>query len=201
VFDCFGAGQQLTQVTFGGRSWREDRGLAVHQFAVLPVLRQLHECLWHLTEALELPAVALHDEVRRTLAATERLAGGTSDELAALDVGSHRMAVGELLGRVSDLVRGGGPDRRNADLMGRDLRRTKLRGANLRGAYLIGADLRGVDLGRADLLGADLRAADVGGADLSRCLFLTQPQLEAARGDERTLVPDAIARPASWGPR
>src|SRR6188768_3666781 len=35
VFDCFGAGQQLTQVTFGGRTWREDRALAAQQFAVL----------------------------------------------------------------------------------------------------------------------------------------------------------------------
>jgi len=201
VFDCFGAGQQLTQVTFGGRTWREDRALAAQQFAVLPVLRQLHECLWHLTGALELPAGALHEEVRTMLATTERLAGRTPDELAALDVRSHRAAVGELLGRVSDLVRGGGPDRRNADLIGRDLRRTGLRDASLRGAYLIGADLRGVDLGRADLLGADLRAADVRGADLGRCLFLTRPQLEAARGDERTVIPDAIARPASWGPR
>ena len=67
--------------------------------------------------------------------------------------------------------------------MGRDLRRARLRDASLRGAYLIGADLRGVDLGTADLLGADLRAADVRGADLSRCLFLTQPQVTAARGD------------------
>lgn len=25
VFDCFGAGQQLTQVTFAGRPWRESR--------------------------------------------------------------------------------------------------------------------------------------------------------------------------------
>src|SRR6185436_20303606 len=65
VFDCFGAGQQLTQVTFGGRSWQESPALAAAQFAVLPVLRQLHEVLWHLAEALALPAAAaLHDEVR-----------------------------------------------------------------------------------------------------------------------------------------
>ena len=75
--------------------------------------------------------------------------------------------------------------------MGRDLRAHRLRGASLRGAYLIGADLRGVDLGGADLLGADLRAADVRGAGLAGCLFLTQPQLEAARGDGRTVIPGA----------
>ena len=202
VFDCFGAGQQLTQITFGGRTWRESPELAGQQFAVLPVMRQLHESLWHLTEALGLPAAAsLHDEVRTVLADTERLTGGSPDELAALDVSGHRRAVGELLGRVSDAVRSGrrGPDRRNADLMGRDLRRTDLRGASLRGAYLIGADLRGVDLGAADLLGADLRAADVRGALLGKCLFLTQPQLEAARGDARTVISSAVRRPAHWG--
>jgi hypothetical protein len=198
VFDCFGAGQQLTQVTFGGRTWREDPALAAGQFAVLPVMRQLHECLWYLTEALELPVAALHDEVRTTLADTERLTGASADELAALDVTAHRRAVGELLARVSELVRGPAHDLRDADLMGRDLRRRELGGASLRGAYLIGADLRGVDLGSADLLGTDLRAADVRGADLSRCLFLTRPQVEAARGDMSTRLPVALERPSHW---
>jgi hypothetical protein len=199
VFDCFGAGQQLTQVTFGGRTWRDDAGLAAAQFAVLPVLRQLHECLWYLTEALELPVAALHEEVRTALAHVERLTGGSPDGLAALDVTAERRAVGDLLGRVSELARGPAPDLRTADLMGRDLRRRDLRGASLRGAYLIGADLRGVDLGTADLLGADLRAADVRGTDLRHCLFLTQTQLTAARGDGATRIPAVLHRPAHWG--
>jgi hypothetical protein len=137
VFDCFGAGQQLTQVTFGGRSWRDDAGLAAAQFAVLPVMRQLHEVLWYLTEALGLDAAApLHAEVRTALGRTEALTAGSAEELRALDVGAFRGEVGELLGRVSDLVRGPGrPDRRGADLMGRDLRRVRLAGAGLRGAY------------------------------------------------------------------
>jgi Pentapeptide repeats (8 copies) len=198
VFDCFGAGQQLTQVTFGGRTWRDDPALAAAQFAVLPVLRQLHESLWYLTEALDLTVGALHDEVRTTLARTEGLAGASSEELGALDIVAHRRTVGNLLGRISDLVRGGAADHRSADLMGRDLRTTDLRGASLRGAYLIGADLRGVDLGSTDLLGADLRAADVRGADLSRCLFLTQPQVTAARGDVSTRLPVAVTTPPHW---
>jgi hypothetical protein len=201
VFDCFGAGQQLIQVTFGGRTWREDPALATAQFALLPVLRQLHESLWYLTEALGLPGAGpLHDEVRMALAATERLVGGSPEELSGLDVSTHRRDVGELLGRVSELVRAGaqGPDRRNADLIGKDLRRADLRGASLRGAYLIGADLRELDLGVADLLGADLRAADVRGARLAACLFLTQPQVEAARGDGRTTLPEVLRRPPHW---
>jgi Pentapeptide repeats (8 copies) len=200
VFDCFGAGQQLTQVTFGGRTWRETPELAAAQFAVLPVMRQLHESLWYLTEALSLPAAALHEEVRAALVLTERLAAGTAEQLLALDVGAHRRAVGELLGRVSELVRSAsrGPDRRGTDLIGKDLRNARLRGASLRGAYLIGADLRGADLRSADLLGADLRAADVRGTDLGECLFLTQPQVEAARGNGSTKIPATLDRPAHW---
>ncbi|RBY87682.1 pentapeptide repeat-containing protein [Blastococcus sp. TF02A-30] len=203
VFDCFGAGQRITQGTFGGRSWREAPEIAAAQFAVLPVVRQLHEVLWYLAEAAERPeARALAAEVAAAREEVERLAAGTADELGALDVGDLRARVGELLGRVSDRVRAGAParakDRRGADLMGRDLRRVDLRAASLRGAYLIGADLRGVDLGPADLLGADLRVADVRGTDLSRVLFLTRPQVEAARGDAATRLPAAVHPPAHW---
>jgi hypothetical protein len=203
VFDCFGAGQHLTQGTFGGRTWRESPDLAAQMFATLPVMRQLHEILWHLADAADLPAAApLRSEIDGARRRIEALAEGTPRELQALDVRAHRAEVGELLGRVSDVVRAGVPgrgrDRRGADLMGRDLRRVPLRGASLRGAYLIGADLRGVDLTVTDLLGADLRGADVRGADLSTSLFLTQPQVTAARGDRSTRLPLALSRPSHW---
>jgi hypothetical protein len=203
VFDCFGAGQRIVQGTFGGRSWRESPELAGEQFAVLPVMRQLHEILWHLTEAAELPAATpLRAEVTAAQERTDLLAAGSAEELTALDVAGVRGEVGELLERVSELVRAGVPkrarDRRGADLMGKDLRGARLRGASLRGAYLIGADLRGADLRTADLLGADLRAADVRGTDLSGCLFLTQPQVTAARGDMATRLPVVLTPPAHW---
>ena len=63
VFDCFGAGQQVVQVTFGGASWRSDPSLAEPMFAVLPVMRQLHELLWYLAEAVSLVSGALLAEV------------------------------------------------------------------------------------------------------------------------------------------
>jgi uncharacterized protein YjbI with pentapeptide repeats len=89
-------------------------------------------------------------------------------------------------------------DLRGADLMGRDLRGADLRGASLRGAYLIGADLTGADLRTTDVIGADFRAADVSGADLTDCLYLTQFQVNAARGDGATRLPDTVTRPDHW---
>ncbi|MGW3866860.1 pentapeptide repeat-containing protein [Streptomyces sp. NPDC005047] len=204
VYDCFGAGQQVSQVTFGGQDWRTgppERARLV--FDAFPVVRQLHELLWYLTEALTLPAARpVHPDLRRALADTERLTDGTPGELAALDVAAHRQRVNALLLRTSELVRSGTrgrkKNRRNADLMGARLRGADLAGADLRGAYLIAADLTGADLRGADLIGADLRDADLTDADLTGAFFLTQPQLTAARGGAGTRLPDSVTRPVHW---
>ena len=201
VFDCLGAGQRVTQLTFAGRDRRTDPAAAAGMVAVFPVMRQLAELLWHLTEARTLSADAAVDAV---LDRVEQLTRAPAAELTTLDVGGLRQEVGELLGRVSETVRAAVPgrarDRRGADLMGAALRGADLHGASLRGAYLIGADLRGADLRRADLLGADLRAADLRGADLTGALFLTQPQLTAATGDRTTRLPAALSPPEHWSP-
>ena len=200
VYDCFGAGQRLSQHTFGGRDWRRDPATARAMVAAFPALRHLHELLSHLTEALRLPAArALHDQLRTALTDTDRLAASPPDELAALDLRDHHAHVSDLLKRASELTRRPrGANHRGADLTGARLRRADLRAANLRGAYLIGADLREADLRGADLIGADLRGADLTGADLTGALFLTQPQANSARGDTTTRLPATVDRPAHW---
>ncbi|WP_328852817.1 pentapeptide repeat-containing protein [Micromonospora globbae] len=203
VFDCFGAGQQVAQVTFGGRDWRAAPETATLMFDTFAVMRPLHELLWYLTEALALdPPAALRGELERARAETERVTAGSPEELLAVDVGAYRDRVNPLLSRAGDAARsrGGRPgaDHRGAHLFGADLRRADLRRANLRGALLIGADLRGADLHLADLTGADLRGADLRGADLSRALFVHQSQLDAARGDARTALPARLRRPPHW---
>ncbi|KAB1139518.1 pentapeptide repeat-containing protein [Streptomyces luteolifulvus] len=204
VYDCFGAGQKVSQVTFGGQDWRGgSREHARLMFDVFPVVRQLHELLWYLTEALTLPAARpVHADLRRALDRTEGLTRGAPEELAALDVGAHRQEVNVLLLRTSELVRAGargrGKNRRGADLIGARLKGADLRGATLRGACLIAADLTGADLRGADLIGADLRDADLTDADLTGAFFLTQPQLNAARGSAGTRLPASLTRPVHW---
>jgi len=203
VYDCFGAGQRVTQVTFGGRDWRRNPHTAAQMFEVFTVMRQLHELAWYLTEALTLEgARPLHRELRLALDETERRTRGSPRALLELDVAAYRRDVNSLLARTSDLVRAAAGrraiDRRGADLVGADLKGTDLGGASLRGAYLIGADLRGADIRGADLTGADMRGADIGGADLTGSIFLVQSQLDAAKGDLHTKLPPSLTRPTHW---
>ena len=136
VYDCFGAGQKVSQVTFGGQDWRTGPAQdARRMFDVFPVVRQLHELLWYLTEALTLPAARpVHADLRRALDRTEDLTRGTPEELAALDV--RRAPAGGQRAAAEDQRAGAGrapaaakKDRRGADLMG-----ARLKGADLRGA-------------------------------------------------------------------
>jgi len=220
AFDCFGAGQQVTQVTFAGQDWRSDPGTAAPMFAVFAVMRQLHEMLFYLNEALGWSEVStVHKELVAARDEIAALTQGDAAQLRRLDVGALRTRVGDLLARTSALVRARddpelrrrGTQRRRgatkprtprlgrgADLVGADLRTAHLVGADLRGAYLIAADLRGADLSRVDLLGADLRDADLRGADLTRSLFITAPQVNASRGDATTRIPGSLTRPGAW---
>jgi hypothetical protein len=195
AYDCFGAGQHVVQVVFGGG----ERSPAM--FAVLPVVRGLHELLWYLADVRSRPAAAvLHRTARRAAERVTGLANGDPEAVRAVELDAERAAVAPLLREASALVRtpyrGAGLARR--DLAGAHLRGARLRGADLRGAQLIAADLRGADLREADLLGADLRAADLRCADLTGALFLTRTQVQSAVGDAATRIPDRFPRPAHW---
>jgi hypothetical protein len=201
AFDCQGAGQKVSLITFGGRSWRGDERTAQQLVVLFPIVRQLHEMLGYLVAALDVPAA---DGMRTTLVPLrDRIDALTylpPDELVDVDPAALRREVGALLEQVSELARAPlpGPSHRGADLAGARLRGARLDRADLRGALLIRADLRAAQLCGADLLGADLRDADLRGADLTGALFVTSAQLHAARGDAATRLPAGQSRPAHW---
>jgi uncharacterized protein YjbI with pentapeptide repeats len=211
AYECFGAGQKVAQVSFAGHDWRKVPESSKQMFEVFLIMRQLHELLWYLTEALTLQqASPIYGELRSMIDETERLTYLRPDFLMELNVAEHRAKVNTLLIRTSELVRNevlqGQKSHqrrkktfnRGADLIAADLRRIDLRGANLRGAYLIATDLRGTDLNGADFIGADFRDADIRDADLSKSIFLTQAQLNVAKGDISTKLPPLLARPKHW---
>lgn len=210
VFDCYGAGQKLAQRSYRGVSWMADPSTREQMFAVFPKMRQLHELLWYLSEAMELKLTAeLSREVTLSYASTAQLTELEPQALLELDADAHREVIVDLLGHVSQQVRAavGRPGKKSkatrdigprADLMGRKLANTNLRGTNLRGAYLIATDLSGCDFTAADLIGADLRDAQLANANLSQALFVTQQQVNSATGDSATSLPPALERPAHW---
>lgn len=205
AYDCVGAGQHVTQISFGGTDWRRDPAVAEPMFAAFRALRPVHELRAHVREARGwAEAGEVHAALDAVAADLASLGAMAPSDLAALDVGAWRGEVAPLLRRASALVRAAvradadAEDLAGVDLVGADLSGRDLRAADLRGALLVAADLRGADLRWACLLGADLRGARLGGADLSDALLLTRSQLESAVGDGSTRVPVHLVAPAHW---
>ncbi|MER7992042.1 pentapeptide repeat-containing protein [Micromonospora chalcea] len=83
----------------------------------------------------------------------------------------------------------------DTDLTSAVLIRSDLRYAQMQNADLTRADLRGADLRGADMYGATLAMADLTGADLRGAVNLTNDDVRCAKMDDRTQLPDGIARP------
>ena len=211
AYDCFGAGQKVAQVTYDGHDWRRNPETAKQMFDVFLVMRQLHEMLWYLAEALRIQYDSIiKEEVSQMISETVQLTNLDTDSLMKLDLVAHRSNVNALLSKTSEIVRTKARRGKKTTLkrkktiagrlnfIGSDLRKINLIGEDLRGAFLIAADLRGVDLSGADLIGADLRDADIRGANLTNSIFITQAQINVAKGDSNTRLPMSIVRPAYW---
>ena len=211
VFECLGAGQKVSQQTFGGISWKDHPQSALKMFQVLPVMQQLHEILLYLTQAIHHGVdVQLDHALRKSRMAIEALTLASADELLLANLPEHRRQINELLVQVSNQVRlesgrfnknqdrKKGPNFQGQDLIGKEYRGKDLKGSLFRGAYLIGADFKNADLRNSDFIGADLRSTDLTGADLRGSIFLSPMQLNSAKGDCHTRLPDILAKPAHW---
>ena len=134
VFECFGAGQKISQVTFNGVDWRKDAKHARKMYDAFPVMHQLHEMLWYLNEAILLKATQpIHKELETAIEETERLSNLNPDELMKINVPMHRAEVNILLLETSELVwkemntaRKKRIIHRGADLMGANLKKKDL---------------------------------------------------------------------------
>ncbi|PGS56598.1 hypothetical protein [Bacillus sp. AFS041924] len=161
VFDCFGAGQKVSQVTFNGNDWRQNPELANEMYEVFPKMKQLHEMLWYLNESLILTAASeIHHDIKTILEETERLTQMDAKFILNLDIILHRTKVNSVLLRASEQSR--------AEALNKFKNNKKLRDANL------------------------------SGADLTGCIFLTQAQINSAKGDYHTKIPVTLRRPSHW---
>ncbi|HKA70035.1 MAG TPA: pentapeptide repeat-containing protein [Actinomycetes bacterium] len=189
AYDCFGAGQKITQSTFAVQDWRRNPRLARQIFDAFAIMRGLHELLWYLSEALKLVTDReAGARLGRRRDEVERLSNLQAAELAEVDVPALRREIEPLLARVSELARAGvrrRPPGRRDDA--RRIVRRNLRGPDLDGADHRQADLTGAGLDRADLAGADLREADLAGAD-SAGARLREAELAGAGLDRADLA-------------
>lgn len=203
-YDCFGAGQVVTQDIYKGLDWKQmEPKEADYMFQVFVKVYQLRQMLWYLVETASfIPAGRLKSSSRALIADNQRMIEGSAEAVGQIDVEEYKARVNKALRASAECVQKSlgreNGKKQGSEYMGRSFKRQDLSGHDFSMALLIAADLRGCQMAGVNFLGADLRDARLDHADLRDSLFLTQMQINEARGNRSTRLPDALVYPDTW---
>lgn len=193
AYDCFGAGQKVTQKIYEGKDWGVEPDCKEQMFEVFHSVVQLHQMLWYLVEASKvLTAETLQLEIGRLIRQNEEMTQLPPDRMISLDIERYREKVNAIL--KSTRI----DTQKKVDYIGKNFKGANLDGKDLSMTLLIAANLEGCSLRGTHFLGADMRDANIRNADLSESLFLTQMQMNAAKGNHQTKLPAHLNYPLSW---
>jgi len=210
VYDCFGAGQKVSQDIFYGQDWKNNLELSIEMFSVFPIIQQIYEMLYYIDEAmnLEISETKL-PELNDLFNKLYDLTNLEPKLILSLDLSETRTKVNELLNSISNSYRKELDIQHKSSLIvnkvinkkahfAAKLANADLRGIDLSGTLLIAADLTNADLRLIDMKGADLRDANLNGANLLGSIFLTQIQVNSANGNYYTKLPSHLHIPRHW---
>lgn len=197
-YDCFGAGQIITQSLYAGTLWWEHPGLKEQLFSDFMKVFQLQQMRWYLLQCTCLNQVEdLLPDIVQILSEIES-AYMDLDHLKHCSQANLHERTNIILKEVSRRFGSQWSDRPKKPMFSKKFDHRLFDKTDFSMALLIGSDFRKSQLIRVNFLGADLRQVNFSGADLYECLFLTQGQINAAIGDAQTRLPPYLKKPASW---
>ncbi|QHI72717.1 pentapeptide repeat-containing protein [Aminipila terrae] len=201
-YDCFGAGQKVTQTIYKGMNWRNNPQIANQMYQVYLTVYQYQQMLWYLIQAAEAaPDNRQKDSIDLLVKENIMITRMEPERILASDVEKYRGRVNSVLKEVCKAVyktqKKSFPEY-GTDCMGKNFRNEETRGRDFSMTLLIAANFEGCDLKQTNFLGADMRDVNLKNADLSESLFLTQMQINTALGNKLTKLPEYISRPETW---
>ena len=199
AYDCFGAGQKVTQNCFPKVDWKSSPNHTNVIFQVFQIVFQLHQMEWYLLEALSLtPDEHLKTDIESLISENERMTSLPPDEILHLNIEDYRSDVNRILKQLSGMITVSSDKKNRKDYFGHNFKHADLDRKDFSMALLIAANFEGCSLHGANFLGADMRDANIKNTDLSSSVFLTQMQINSAKGNANTKLPYRISQPISW---
>lgn len=199
AYDCFGAGQKVTQICFPDSDWKNSPKKASDIFEVFLILFRLHQLLWYLLEALSLVAAEqLASDIEALIIDNEQMTALSPVEILNLDVEKYKIKVNQVLRKVSEMICVNPNGKQIKEFSGKNFKKSTLDCRDFSMSFMIGANLEGCSLRGTNFLGADMRDTNIKNTDLSESIFLTQMQINSARGNSNTKLPAHLSRPTTW---
>ena len=198
AYDCFGAGQKVTQDLFPNTTWKSDQEKSKIIFEVFLRVFQLHQMEWYLLESLTLVKDKnLSDNIEQLILKIEHVLEQSYENVLDFEITSFRLEVNPILKLISRQY--AKTNQLNGkDMIGKNFKMTNLDGKDFSMSLLIAANFEGCSLNYTNFLGADLRDTNFKNTDLSSCLYLTQIQINSSVGNKNTILPKNLIHPISW---
>lgn len=199
-YDCFGAGQYITQRLYTKPDWKSImRNNAEQIFQSYSTILHIQQTLWYLNECSRLClSGAEHQSIHALCQEGTLLKEQSIETLATLNLQPFTHKANTFLKNVCHMYATQKSTNKSKNYLGKDLSKQQLQGYDFSMSLLIGANLEDAELYGAMFLGTDMRDTNICNTDLRHCLFLTQIQMNAAKGNDKTLLPAHISRPTTW---
>ena len=200
AYDCFGAGQKVTQYCYPDVTWKTHPEKANEIFKVFLIIFQLHQMEWYLLESLSLiKDKQLQAKIETLISENEQITYQYSDEILQFDIEKYRSKANQVLKKVSSIITTDSAYKAHSkECFGRNFKKANLNAKDFSMALMIAANLEGCSLQGTNFLGTDMRDANIKNTDLSSCVFLTQMQINSAKGNSNTKLPKNLSQPISW---
>lgn len=201
-YDCFGAGQHVTQFIYKGETWQSSKEQSTQIFDVFIKIFQLYQIRYFLEESMTIvSAKQLWSDIEKLLYENKILCELTPQEIINIDVDSYRNKVNKLLKKVCESISkcfNHKNHKGSTDYLGRSFKDRNMSGVDLSMKLLIAANFDSCIFDGTVFLGADTRDTNFSNSDLREAVFLTQGQINAAKGNRNTKLPQYLDYPVTW---
>lgn len=201
-YDCFGAGQHVTQHIYIGKTWSDSPECAQEIFDVFIIIFQLYQIRYFLEESiLIVSAKNLGDNIQKLINENKSICNDIPQNIINFDIECYRSKVNIILKQVSSSILKKFKNVDNAksiDFLGRSFKKKDMSGLDLSMKLLIATNFDSCIFEGTNFLGADTRDTNFSNADLREAVFLTQGQINSAKGNRNTKLPQYLDYPVTW---
>ena len=201
-YDCFGAGQHVTQSIYSGQTWQDKPKQAKEIFDVYIVVYQLYQIRYFLLESMALfPAKILRSKIKPLIQENEIICNCEPQDIIKFNLENYRNKANVFLKQVCSLLQKSlcTENKKCPEvLIGKSFQNKDFRGLDLSTKLLIAANFNNCVFDGTIFLGADTRDTDFSNADLRDAVFLSQGQINVAKGNRNTKLPQYLDHPFTW---
>ena len=200
-YDCFGAGQYLTEEVYRGVTWQTQPERVKEICDLYIFMYRMFQLRFFLYESKKLvSSETLLPEINQLLQENDAMCRLPVEELYEQPIDSYQAKVNHILKKscveLSKFI--GAGNSKETNFLNRNFKGKDLSGFDFNMKPLIASNFENCKFKGATFIGTDTRDANFNGADLREAVFLSQGQINAAKGSRRTKLPKHLKYPVTW---